>query len=229
MLRLACEPTAPPIPPRVSPKALPRCFSASLPPSLLTPPSPLSGAQVREGEEVFAVAHIFASFNDTFVHVTDLSGRETLVRVTGGMKVKADRDEASPYAAMLAAQDVAARLKELGVTALHIKLRATGGNGTKSPGPGAQSALRALARAGMKIGRIEDGAYRRRPPCLAVLHMRRRSSPTHSLALLSSLQSPPSPPTPPAGRVAAVVAACERVSCRRVSVQLPAFLALFIV
>lgn len=34
-----------------------------------------------------------------------------MVRVTGGMKVKADRDEASPYAAMLAAQDVAARCK----------------------------------------------------------------------------------------------------------------------
>merc|ERR1711865_1070517 len=78
--------------------------------------------QVREGEMVFGVAHVFASFNDTFVHVTDITGRETLVRVTGGMKVKADRDEASPYAAMLAAQ----------------------------------SALRALARAGMKIGRIED-------------------------------------------------------------------------
>lgn len=82
------------------------------------------GPQVREGETVFGVAHIFASFNDTFVHVTDLSGRcvlkiyifftqiyigitfcrETLARVTGGMKVKADRDEASPYAAMLAAQ-----------------------------------------------------------------------------------------------------------------------------
>jgi small subunit ribosomal protein S14e len=94
--------------------------------------------------------------------------------VTGGMKVKADRDESSPYAAMLAAQDVAARCKELGINALHIKIRATGGrlcpptliedlrsraqtgNGTKTPGPGAQSALRALARSGMKIGRIED-------------------------------------------------------------------------
>jgi small subunit ribosomal protein S14e len=86
----------------------------------------------------------------------DSSGRETICRVTGGMKVKADRDESSPYAAMLAAQDVAARCKELGITALHIKIRATGGNGTKTPGPGAQSALRALARSGMKIGRIED-------------------------------------------------------------------------
>jgi small subunit ribosomal protein S14e len=104
----------------------------------------------------------------------DCSGRETITRVTGGMKVKADRDESSPYAAMLAAQDVAARCKELGINALHIKIRATGGtchsgmlpsgqlanaplgNSTKTPGPGAQSALRALARAGMKIGRIED-------------------------------------------------------------------------
>ena len=43
------------------------------------------------------------------------------------MKVKADRDESSPYAAMLAAQDVATRCKELGINALHIKIRATGG------------------------------------------------------------------------------------------------------
>jgi len=57
----------------------------------------------------------------------DSSGRETISRVTGGMKVKADRDESSPYAAMLAAQDVAARCKELGINALHIKIRATGG------------------------------------------------------------------------------------------------------
>jgi small subunit ribosomal protein S14e len=69
------------------------------------------GPATREGELVFGVAHIFASFNDTFVHVTDLSGKETLCRVTGGMKVKADRDESSPYAAMLAAQDVATRCK----------------------------------------------------------------------------------------------------------------------
>lgn len=114
------------------------------------------GPTVLPGEIVYAVCHIFASFNDTFVHVTDLTGRETIVRVTGGMKVKADRDESSPYAAMLAAQDVSQRCNVMGINALHIKLRATGGNGTKTPGPGAQSALRALARSGMKIGRIED-------------------------------------------------------------------------
>ncbi|BGP25991.1 ribosomal 40S subunit protein S14B [Rhodotorula toruloides] len=134
------------------------------------------GPNVKEGELVFGVSRdelsartgradhpslpafsrSFASFNDTFVHVTDMSGKETIARVTGGMKVKADRDESSPYAAMLAAQDVATKCKEVGITALHIKIRATGGVGTKTPGPGAQSALRALARAGMRIGRIED-------------------------------------------------------------------------
>lgn len=110
----------------------------------------------EEGENTFGVAHIYGSFNDTFVHVTDISGRETIARVTGGMKVKADRDENSPYAAMLAAQDVAQRCKLLGITSLHIKIRGKGGVYSKTPGPGAQAALRALARAGMKIGRIED-------------------------------------------------------------------------
>lgn len=41
----------------------------------------------NKGDQVFGVAHIFASFNDTFIHVTDLSGRETLVRVTGELYV----------------------------------------------------------------------------------------------------------------------------------------------
>lgn len=94
--------------------------------------------------------------NQTGQLLIKTSGRETISRVTGGMKVKADRDESSPYAAMLAAQDVATRCKELGINALHVKIRATGGTGTKTPGPGAQSALRALARSGMRIGRIED-------------------------------------------------------------------------
>ena len=107
-------------------------------------------------KDAFGIAHIYATFNDTFVHVTDISGRETIVRITGGMRVKADRDESSPYAAMIAAQDVAKRCKDLGVTKIHIKMRGKGGVYDKAAGPGAQAALRALARAGMKIGRIED-------------------------------------------------------------------------
>ncbi len=116
----------------------------------------LGPTDLPTGEELFGVCHICATFNDTFIHVTDLSGRETYARVTGGMKVKADREESSPYAAMMAAQDVYARLKQLGVTAIHIKLRGKGGSNTRTPGPGAQTAMRALARLGLKIGRIED-------------------------------------------------------------------------
>ena len=114
------------------------------------------GPQDLQGEELFGVCHICATFNDTFIHVTDLSGRETYARVTGGMKVKADREESSPYAAMLAAQDVYARLKQLGVTAIHIKMTGKGGSNSRALVPGAQTALRALARLGLKIGRIED-------------------------------------------------------------------------
>ena len=57
---------------------------------------------------------------------------------------------------MMAAVDVVNRLKQLNITAVHIKLRASGGTGDKAPGPGAQSALRAIARNGINIGRIED-------------------------------------------------------------------------
>lgn len=57
---------------------------------------------------------------------------------------------------MLATIDVVNRLKQLKITAVHIKLRARGGTGSKSPAPGAQAAMRAIARNGIKIGRIED-------------------------------------------------------------------------
>lgn len=118
-------------------------------------PSEAPGQAPSTGH-VFAVAHIYASYNDTFVHITDLTSRETICRITGGMIVKADRDESSPYAAMFAAQKAAELMKAAGFNAAHIRVRASGGVKTKTPGPGAQSALRALARAGIRIGRIED-------------------------------------------------------------------------
>lgn len=85
------------------------------------------GPNVAGNELVFGVAHILSTWNDTFIHITDLTGRETLARVTGGMKVKSDREESSPYAAMQAAKDVYEKLKTLKINALHIKLRARGG------------------------------------------------------------------------------------------------------
>ena len=51
---------------------------------------------------------------------------------------------------------IAAILKEKGYDTLQVRVRAPGGNRARSPGPGAQAAIRALARAGVKISRIED-------------------------------------------------------------------------
>ena len=48
----------------------------------------------------WAIVHIFSSYNNTLIHITDISGAETIARTTGGMFVKADRMESSPYAAM---------------------------------------------------------------------------------------------------------------------------------
>lgn len=106
--------------------------------------------------ERWAVVHIFSSYNNTIIHITDISGAETIARASGGMVVKADRMESSPYAAMRAASLAADVARDKGVTAIHIRVRAPGGAGPRTPGPGAQAAIRALARAGFRIERIEE-------------------------------------------------------------------------
>ena len=57
---------------------------------------------------------------------------------------------------MLAVQDVAVCCHEVGITALHIKLYTTNNMKTKTPKPNTQSTLKALAKTGMRIGRIKD-------------------------------------------------------------------------
>ncbi|RLG21747.1 30S ribosomal protein S11 [Methanosarcinales archaeon] len=104
----------------------------------------------------WAIAHIYASFNNTIITITDLTGAETIAKSSGGMVVKADRDESSPYTAMQMASQLAEKLKDRGIEGIHVYVRAPGGNRQKTPGPGAQAAIRAFARAGLRIGRIED-------------------------------------------------------------------------
>src|SRR5207247_1655611 len=60
----------------------------------------------------WGVAHIYASYNNIIITLTDLTGSETITKATGGMVVKAAKDEASPYAAMKAAERVAEAAKE---------------------------------------------------------------------------------------------------------------------
>ena len=111
---------------------------------------------MKEGKEKWGIAHIYSSYNNTIIHLTDLTGAETAAISSGGCHVTADRYESSPFAAMKASNAVVEAAKTKGFTALHIKVRAVGGVGSRVPGPGAQAAIRALARGGFKIGRIDD-------------------------------------------------------------------------
>ena len=110
----------------------------------------------KDTKEKWGIAHIFSSYNNTIIHITDLTGAETVAISSGGCHVTADRYESSPFAAMKASNAVVSAAQSKGFTALHIKVRAVGGTGSRVPGPGAQSAIRALARGGFKIGRIDD-------------------------------------------------------------------------
>jgi len=110
----------------------------------------------KEGKEKWGIAHIYSSYNNTIVHITDVTGAETVAISSGGHHVTADRYESSPFAAMKASNAVIEAALARGFTSLHIKVRAVGGVGSRVPGPGAQAAIRALARGGFKIGRIDD-------------------------------------------------------------------------
>jgi small subunit ribosomal protein S11 len=108
--------------------------------------------QIRWG-----IVHIYSSYNNTIIHITDITGTETIARTSGGQVVKSHRMESSPTAAMMAAKNAAEIARDKGITGLHVKIRAPGGhNGPNNPGPGSQAAIRALSRMGLKIGIIED-------------------------------------------------------------------------
>ena len=110
----------------------------------------------KEGPAKWGIAHIYSSYNNTIIHMTDLTGAETVALSSGGVHVNADRYESSPFAAMKAANTVVESVRNKGFTGFHIRVRAVGGVGSRVPGPGAQAAIRALARGGFKIGRIDD-------------------------------------------------------------------------
>jgi len=114
------------------------------------------GETKTQGPLKWGIAHIFSSYNNTIIHMTDLTGAETVAISSGGIHVNADRYESSPFAAMKAANAVVEAAKTKGFTGFHIRVRAVGGVGSRVPGPGAQAAIRALARGGFKIGRIDD-------------------------------------------------------------------------
>ncbi len=102
------------------------------------------------------VAHIFASFNNIIITITDLTGAETITQCSGGMVAKSAKDEGSPYTAMKVAQVAAEAALEKGIDHVNVRIRGQGGNKAGTPGRGAQTAIRALVRRGLRIGKIED-------------------------------------------------------------------------
>ncbi len=109
--------------------------------------------EIREKKKAEAVVNIYTSFNNTIVHVTDMSGK-TLTKVTGGMVTKHGRLKANPTIAMFIAKRVAENLHEIGVGSLYFRIRAKTRNPV--PGPGANAIVKSLSRAGFKILNILD-------------------------------------------------------------------------
>ena len=94
-----------------------------------------------------AIAHITASFNNTLITITDLSGAVIAWSSAGSNGFKGTR-KATPYAATIAAEHAARKIQELGVKALSVELR--------GPGNGRDSAIRAFKATGITITTITD-------------------------------------------------------------------------
>jgi len=93
------------------------------------------------------IAHIQATFNNTIVTITDVSGNVISWATAGGKGFKGSR-KSTPFAAQMAAEDAAKRAQEHGLRSVEVRV--------KGPGSGRESALRALSAAGLSITLIKD-------------------------------------------------------------------------
>lgn len=93
------------------------------------------------------IAHIHASFNNTIITITDRQGNALSWTTSGGSGFKGSR-KSTPFAAQVAAESAGKIAMECGVKNLEVKI--------KGPGPGRDSAVRALNGAGFKITSISD-------------------------------------------------------------------------
>jgi len=95
----------------------------------------------------FGVAHIQASFNNTIVTITDTDGRVLSWKSSGSLGFRGSR-KGTPFAAQQAAMNAANMAREHGVRAVEVRV--------SGPGSGRESAIRALAAAGIEVKQIRD-------------------------------------------------------------------------
>jgi small subunit ribosomal protein S11 len=93
------------------------------------------------------VAHIHATFNNTIITITDRQGNTLTWATSGGSGFRGSR-KSTPFAAQVAAERAGLAAQEMGMKNLEVMV--------KGPGPGRDSAIRALNAIGMKISRIDD-------------------------------------------------------------------------
>ena len=93
------------------------------------------------------IAHVHASFNNTIITITDRQGNALSWATSGGQGFKGSR-KSTPFAAQVAAEVAGKSAQESGVKNLEVRI--------KGPGPGRESAVRALNAAGFKITSITD-------------------------------------------------------------------------
>ncbi len=88
----------------------------------------------------WGIAHIYSSYNNTMIHITDITGTESIALTSGGQVVKSDRMESSPTAAMIAAKKAAETAMDKGIRGIHVKIKAPGGQASRPPGQDARQA-----------------------------------------------------------------------------------------
>jgi small subunit ribosomal protein S11 len=96
---------------------------------------------------VDGVAHVHASFNNTIITITDRQGNALSWATSGGCGFRGSR-KSTPFAAQVAAEKAGEVVKEFGMKNLDVEI--------KGPGPGRESAVRALNNLGFKINNITD-------------------------------------------------------------------------
>jgi small subunit ribosomal protein S11 len=93
------------------------------------------------------VAHVQATFNNTIITITDVNGEVVSWATSGGKGFKGSR-KSTPFAAQVAAEDCAKKAMDAGMKTVSVLV--------KGPGAGRESAVRAIAGAGLKVAMIKD-------------------------------------------------------------------------